>query len=811
MIEKIQTDAGIEFDEFRNSVKEKKDKYVESKNYFSEFDFQNLELAETEDTPNSNEKNSTVVGKKTELLEMRDTPIPNKKKKPLSFYYSRAIEALFNKVMKHFEAGQDYDKIYETIYAYPSTEEDDYKKYISLLDEESIIRSDESIVPANLNKEYIEKLLAELGNRALEIQSDPSDRVSNTHYARFFLLGDMGTGKTAFLNNIFSRYHLKLKKNKIFWIRVDMTKFPFKGQMLLESLNFQLAKIFKAHYFNCLSEQEKLNLKSSVSKHFLIEGIEDIHALNIHYNHFCITPYQREEMVIDTRVQQGIKDYVEQNYGVINIFDGLDRIDTDVKLFKKKLLDIKKILGSEKYQGVFVFVMRYASHRNYLESLLPSERVAQTNLRNNKNKVFKIVPPKLDEIINGRIDLLLSKQDTYFPNIAGSIYPRDILPSDRTDDDKNKVREVGKRISQQTKNNYEAYLNVFLMFLYEGITKEELDIKNWDRKIIFTELKNLFGYDYRKLLSIIKSSNEIFLKVIENLNNLNFQIENIFEIGNAINNKNMEQYENHKKNLESIRSKSYLILDFLLLRGNIRFKNPYKYEYNNKGVIKWKTENIENEVPYLYNLYYAVNVKDRKEGYYNLLLKIRILQYVSINKDKNVQKNDIADFLHTHFTYSKECTLLAFEELYDWRLITNDFEKNNTSFDYVYKLSRAGEYHLQTLIYQFSYIRLIIDDILVPKQFCNLFNDIPNGDTGKKRAEKIIRQFPKIINFISMIKSIEQKEMEKSQMDKIEKSQWIISNKLEEMNLEVFAKILWRDDRSLNLLDEVLNRNITTE
>jgi len=776
------------FTEFTDLIEEKIVNYVKGIDLFSEFDFKNILLAETEDT--------------TKIKKERDY---DESKKSNFSLYCKAIQKMFARVMGHFQAGKNNCQIYETIYAYARPEEEDFTNFQYLMNKDkSIINNDTSIVPANLSEEYTKKLIAELCHIALEIRNNIQCDLSNASCSRFFLLGDIGVGKTTFLNNVLSRYYSLLKENNIFWARVDLTKSHLRNRPLSDAMNFQLVRVFKGYYLPYLNESEEQKLRAVISDSFTSNGILDRRSFNSLYYSFRDKPYQKESTKSeDLRLEQGIKKYIEQNYGVMYIFDGLDKIDTDKKLFENKLDHVKDVLSSEKYRGVFIFVMRYASHRNYLESILPSEMAAGTSLRYG-NKAFKIVPPKLDEIISRRIDLLFSNQNEYFDVIKDSLLSTK-FPTEKTIEDENNIKNVGVKISQNNKDNYEAYLNVFLMFLYKGITKLEPDIQNWDRKSVFTELKKLFDYNYRKLLKIIQDSNEIFLDVNRILE---LEIEDVFEIGNAINNEKMDPYENYKNHLDNILSKSYRVLDFLVLRGDARFKNPYRYEYSIDNEIKWIGDSDRNAVPYLYNLYYAVNVKGMVESQYNLLLKIRVLQYVLLNKDKEYLPAVIAHFLYEQFNYSKDCTILAFNELYDWRLITDDINPSN---NYVFKLSRAGEYHLNTLIYEFSYIRIIMGDILVPQKVYNFFNDVYSSEFSNKRAEKIILQFPKIINFISMIESIEQEEIDNSKMTEEEQKGWVIYEKLHKRIIEVFSKILWKDDRKedrpLKLLDIVLSIN----
>jgi hypothetical protein len=765
------------FDNFQEAIKKELENYIHYQNPFLKFNFNNVVLIET-----PQEDNERVADFSSKMNQ-----------------FSKAINLIFEKVTKTFEAKKENEGIYKIIYVYADSSDPDYQRYIHLKEEGcDIINDNLNNIPVNLDEEYTKKFIVELSRRAIQIRGTKHN-INNAQLSRFFLLGDVGVGKTAFLNNVFSRYHSELKKDKVCWVRVDLTKSHLRDRTLMDALNFQISKVFRAHYFDDLTDDEESELRSLLSDCFKeARNGPFLEAFERCYNEFT-APYDKARMEnYDNRIETGIKRYMERNYGVIYIFDGLDKIDAN-QLFKKKMNEVRDILSNEKCKGVFLFVMRNKSHKDYLDTLLPAEYSAQTNLRGT-NKVFKIIPPKLDDIIDKRISLILEKADEYFEYCKLSIYPSGKFLSQLTPGEEKDVEDIKRKIQNMTKEEYEAYLNVFLMYLYKGITKREVVLSEWDRRKSFTELKNLVGDNFRKLLAIIQSANKVFLVTI---GTLNYEFEDIISIHNAIDNPAMEGFSNHKDKLDNILRKSYKIIDVLLKNRNGRFENPYAYEYSVDGKIQQKNKNFDpDKIPYIYNLYYSVNVPNVKEPKFYFLLKIRILQYINKNGEiKNEQ--EISSFFSKDFYYSEDSILLAFKELFDWGLITTElketYEARTTTLNYIYKLSRAGKYHLEILIKEFSYIMLIMDDILVPKELCERFIENHYAQGVSKKVEHYIRQFPRIVNFISMIYAIELEE----KVDII-KDEWAIFPCIYKAVIETFAKILSRYDSDLNLLKNVL-------
>lgn len=763
------------FNKLKESFKAELDNYIYNKNPFSQINFSNIKLIETQ------KENKPILSK----------IFPSKLRS-----FPQALFQLFDRILGMWEAGKNKKEIYEEIYAYPDKENADYKDFIHLKEDGyEMLDIELNNIPINLDEEYCEKFVVELCRRSLEVRDTKSD-IYNSKISRFFLIGDIGTGKTTFLNNIFSQYHLNLKEEKVIWVRVDLTKPYHRKRKLLDALNFQRAKVFKGHYSDEYIEDNETFIKY-LKNSFIVNDKNknfDNEIFNNCKNDY-LSKYDKDRTnEYDQRIQNGVKRYIEKHYGVIYIFDGLDKLAVNEK-FSERVSEIKEILFDEKIKGIFIFVMRNKSHFEFFRAL-QNEEVEQSHLRG-QTKILKILPPKLSDILDKRVSILVNKSDVLLKEKRMRIMPKrfEINESDLLE-----FESISNKINDITKEHYIAYLNIFFRFLHKGISvdyESNSTLESWKREDALTELKNLVGNNFRKLLNIINLSNKAFLETIEILD---YSFDDIIDIYNSIGNPLAKDYENYIEKLDNILKRDYKIID-IIVRRNKHFENPYSYEYSIDKKIQWANKELDSEdIPYIYNLFYSVNVQNTIEVKYYLTIKIRILQYI-LKSDKIYDKTKIVDYLSSFFNYEPSRINIALDELIRWGLIVYNPEVIYDTISHKIELSRAGKYHLQFLIGEFNYIRLTLDDILVPVEFSKYFQNNHYSEAISGKVKFILRQFPRVINFIAMIYAFEQKEIK--ELDKDES--WCIFPSIYENIIDTFSKILIKSDPNLNYIKNVLS------
>jgi hypothetical protein len=764
------------FEELKTNFKNEVDKFIFENNPFLKHNFSKIKLVATQ---------------KEEKIQ-KGKSFPSKLD-----YFPRALFHLFDRVLGMWEAGKSKKEIYEEIYAYPDKGNEDYLTHIHLKDDGyEMLDIELNNIPVNLDKEYIEKFIIELCGRAIEIRDTKCD-IYNSKISRFFLIGDIGTGKTTFLNNLFSQYHEKLKDKEVIWVRVDLTKPYHRKRKLLDALNFQRAKIFRGHYSDNFNADFK-NLMKYLKDAFIIYDRDKSFNKEVFDN--CkidyLSKYDKDRTdEYDKRIQFGIKRYIENNYGVIYIFDGLDKLTVNEN-FNERIAEIKEILYNEKIKGVFIFVMRNKSHFELFRAL-QNEEIEQTHLRG-QTKILRILPPKLSEILDKRISILVNRSSTFLSEKRTRILPNKFQLSEA---DELIYKNISNKVKQITVDQYNAYLNIFFRYLHKGISVDfdfDASLKSWKREHALTELKNLVGENFRKLLNIINLSNKAFL---ETINRLGFSFDDILDIYNSIGNPQAKNFENYKEKLESIFRRDYLIVE-IIVRRNKYFENPYSYEYSINKKIQWSNKELDPEdIPYIYNLFYSVNVQNVVEEKYYLTIKIRILQYI-LNSEKIYNKEKIIDHISEYFGYGRDHIELALEELFKWHLIMYTPEVVYDKFIPRIILSRAGRYHLEHLIGEFNYLRLILDDIIIPEEFLQYFQNYSGEDDNKTNVKFYISQFPRVINFIAMLFAFELKEISESKRD----DTWLIFPDIYDKLIDTFARILIKSPYDLKYVKNVLSK-----
>ena len=101
----------------------------------------------------------------------------------------------------------------------------------------------------------------------------------------------------------------------------------------------------------------------------------------------------------------------------------------------------------------------------------------------------------------------------------------------------------------------------------------------------------------------------------------------------------------------SIMKRDYLVIP-LLLEGNNHYKHPYSYQIDidNKKLIMEDNDNRIHS-KFIYSVFYPVNSVNKKCKY-NLLIKIRVLQYLSWNEKIAMTNQSIINFFKSKFHYT---------------------------------------------------------------------------------------------------------------------------------------------------------------
>lgn len=376
------------------------------------------------------------------------------------------------------------------------------------------------------------------------------------------------------------------------------------------------------------------------------------------------------------------------------------------------------------------------------------------------SKTFQVIPPKLSQIVNNRLNVLCKIWDTLLyeerhrvlePNIEDYALKEDVN-LEELQQLMHKCKWMGEFA------DLKAYYRIFLLFIYRGLSLSDIDLSDADISNshemsikAFRALKNVVGSNFRILLSVLVHLLKCFLLVLEQLE---LDENNIISLSNVI--------DDHKTkwdltDLKRILARHYRVVTTLLRERTI-YKHPFSYKRNVSGKLML---NLDRNVPYIFNIFRGVNLTNKRKETFHLLAKIRILQLL---KQKEFRDKDVLiQFIAETFGYSKESLLFDLEELTTIGL-ASQIRKSNDNGDlyYEFSISRSGKYMIDTLIFEYSFLEIILNDIFIPKCFSKYF--ILSATSEYRSSSKFMKRIefiPRVIRFIYLIKIIEKQEKTK--------------------------------------------------
>lgn len=700
---------------------------------------------------------------------------------------NKAISKIFNVASTMFEANKKNKAVYDTIYTFPSSlsNKNEYKDI-------DFLSSNKDMIPINISKDVARKFISSICNKAIQLNKDQSlDSVSNS---KFFITGEIGVGKTAFINYLFSTYHNLLKEKNVIWIRVDLTKHYHGNTSLEESLEFQIARIYRQHYMKNIISITNFNRKfEDFIKQYFQHG-PDPSSNIVEYNDAIqdyYLPFNEERtQPFNKKLQKAVKAYIEKNHGVIYIYDGLDKVRT-TNDFDEKLEEVKNIINSEKFKSVYIFVMRYESQQQLLFKVFKYSELNQLSQLRGYGMSFKISPSELKDIVDNRINLIKQNWKIFLNKKADEIFNKDI--GDKLK--KSEINVLCDNIKWIESDEFDNYFLIFKHYLSRALSFDEETSLDYDYIDPFKLIEKIAGKNLRLDLQIVRECFTCFLETIELLE---IKKESINEIGiNLRNSTNLkEAVSNYRLDYFKILSKHYRIIT-TLLRRNLSYEHPYEYaKINNK--IEKKVNLKANQTPYIFNLFYSINTDGQNEKYC-LLLKIRILQL--LRNRKTIVFNNLVDEISKIFIYNSDQIEYSIEELKQCDYISIKPEEFESSTYYCYVITESGLNIINKLIYDFNYIRIILDDTIVPKDLEYSFVDPQPELYLKEKNSWSVFQINRVLSFMNLIYNVESREINISPT--LNDESWNISNKLYDKFLDTTTKILYKNDRNFEKIQKI--------
>lgn len=697
-----------------------------------------------------------------------------------------AISKVFQLGFSMWEANKRNKEVYDTIYTFPSN-----KEKFKVFEEIDLLTTKKEMIPINGSKKIARNFINAVCNKAIQLNKKKD--INSISNSKFFITGDIGIGKTTFLNYIFSTFHDLLHKKNVIWVRVDLTKHYHNIKILKESLEFQISRIYREHYEKDLLEKKEefiefiaryfkhLDKNESLRKKEFNDALDDY-----------LSPFDNSRTYhYHPQLQVAVKAFIEKEYGVIYIYDGLDEVRIDDG-YDAKLEEVIEILNSEKFVGVYIFVMRFESQYKLLKKFYTRAELNQLSNLRGYGKSFKIISPTLEEIVENRLKLIIKKWKSFIERKSEDIINPDIEDIDLNE----KIKELILKFDWIKENTLIDYFTVFKIYLSRALTFEEttIDYENIDINP-YEKLENLIGRNYRILLRILEETNTCFLETLELLQ---INSRRISEIGVNISNKKIGliAFTNYRKDLNSILRKHYRIVPSLL-RRELSYVHPFIY-VEMEGKLEKKVVLESSSFPYIYNLFYAINDYNIPTDKYCMLCKIRIMQI--LKKSKKQHKN-LIDGLKRDFLYNDDQIKYSIEELLQGDYIAIKPEEFQNKVIYFLDITQSGLNSLNKLIHDFNYIRIILDDILLPKLFRYDFQDPQPELYEKEKSVWALYQIKRIANFINLIFTIENFEFTSNK--RLNPVDWKVSDKMYDTFLDTITKIVHNDDPDLKTIKNI--------
>jgi hypothetical protein len=368
----------------------------------------------------------------------------------------------------------------------------------------------------NNNKKRVDsfvKLLIKEAKKLVHYQND-----QDISFAKYVIVGKPGTGKTAFINYLFSMHSDKLDEEKIIYTRVNLNDVSQESSNLKTRMLSKWLRIFSKYYFgnnrvkdfedskNVIKEIKSRLRKAKKKYHFADYSDQRFSMLidyfvkklyKLQYKTFkeyefnltsCTKPIINGEdpITLDDLLKftELTMSYVQsvKNWGNIFIFDGFDRMSFDKiqrDLFQSwcnQMKELTSIKDNQYCKSVFLITLRDTSINSFFYNNLQDTQKKINSDKGPWYRVLTVEPCTLEEVIVSRFNFLAEKYETLNSN--------------------NIMRNI---------------INLLYM-CYTKKSPEESLSSSW--KDVSKELADLFAYNYRICFKFLRDLLETIYRIL---------------------------------------------------------------------------------------------------------------------------------------------------------------------------------------------------------------------------------------------------------------------------------------------------------
>jgi hypothetical protein len=395
------------------------------------------------------------------------------------------------------------------------------------LDLQSTVDASVSPIEINISPNMVEKVYELWRDKAMQLveyallwsrnETQRIDKLEASNQSVFYVVGNPGVGKTAFINYLFSVKAEQLIDRKVLYLRVSLTgaNAGSTSSDLEVLFHSKFIRIFSKFYLYAMPEFNSQFLQDF--KDYLLKNeIGDSRAanedkFNLLVNHFAI--YEEMLQAHSTAAQEDLDKLVDmtygkklslkesgkitehliafiqqtRKYGYIVIFDGLDNVTIDYiqsDNFAKwcEAIHPLTLIESHPYKALYIVVMRDYS---YVEKILMRHASHHRSI-DLKYPVFEIKAQPLKEILERKYKLVLKilRADTQLPDEHSKVVARL-----ETDD----IKRLGHKLLQLIFTQIHE-----LVDLPSPTTADDVGEEYYDR---FMAIAN---YNFRSVMRLIR-------------------------------------------------------------------------------------------------------------------------------------------------------------------------------------------------------------------------------------------------------------------------------------------------------------------
>jgi len=657
------------------------------------------------------------TGRLVDEIEQGERPLPIIKDNKTKEFIDLLVSCL-----KHFEAKPSNDELFKMIYSFPTQDVWDCDVKVDDFNERErniYVNKDSDWVRNKLVK-LLCKLCRKYSYNNVKNNEHFNDKIAAVNETRFMFLGDKGQGKTFFINYMLTTCKDEFDKSKVIYIRYDFNKLiNYFNSDFASILLFQAVKIVRLYYYDkiCIDEchfnsflHEKMKLK--------LGKFYDVTQVDNYIVEFLSIDSSTSILSSKKIFQHFILDYMYycMDYAYLFVLDGLDFLGLNkihIERFELFCQQLLKLVFWEHFRiGVYIIAMRHISYE-YINSMAPAD--GRLTFRDARR--LSLVRVSLADILDNRI--------SYFLNV--------VLTSPYYND----LSWVMSVHIDKVFTMLLSYVAIGLEFMPKSNKGEWCEVLD----DIYMDLsKTIFCGNVRRLMDFIKHLVEYQLPKL-----INGDIKNLFD---------------YKMENAPVFWDKYRMVEEMVLGRNKYHAARHVYSFDEKSHRVEFSPCVCCDF-YIPNIFNFVDISYSQNNQIRLLFKVRLLQYL-IYHGTQPRYTVVQDFF---MYFSLETTIIEAEideAIYLGFVVVvpgaTGFGKN-----YKLKASYLGEYLLNEMIYNYTYLQHVINNTPVPSTLkhknTNIMKYVPQF-SDRKRSEWSVNYFKNVFAFLAYVDVVESNEIE---------------------------------------------------